>query len=166
MKLAAVTIVVFATLYLLAADVVVRLGWNKPEQADGLAGYNIHAGTNSRFAVTNAAVYFKRESTTNLSGSVTVTVPPRWYFAVTAENIYGMESDYSEELVWPVMLPPRVVGSNYVALTPRIERSTNLMAWEPMAMEPTLVPATNTSEFFRPGGLSIGPVKVPGQREQ
>jgi hypothetical protein len=40
------------------------------------------------------------------------------------------------------------------------ERSTNLLTWEPMRLEPTFVPASNAQEFFRATGLKIESLRV------
>ena len=139
----------------LAADVV-RLAWDESPEAS-VVGYRVYAGTNARsyFIVSNIV---GRAHTT---GEVALPFPATWHFAVTATNWAGLESGFSEEVLYLMALPPpQLVAEAYVRLTPQAERSTNLVAWEPMMLEPTLVPATNAQEFFKLTGVSLEKVKV------
>ena len=135
---------------------LVRLAWDQsPEES--VVGYRIYAGTNARsyFIVSNVV---GRAQTT---GEVVVPFPAVWHFAVTATNWAGLESGYSEEVLYRMALPPpQVVGESYVRLTPQAQRSKDLVAWEPMTLEPTLAPATNAQEFFKLTGVSMEKVKV------
>jgi len=135
---------------------LVRLAWDQNAE-ESVVGYRVYAGTNVRgyFIVSNVV------GRANTTGEVLVPYPAEWHFAVTATNWAGLESGYSEEAIYRMTLPPpQVVADSYVRLTPQAERSTNLLAWEPMTLEPTLVPATNAQEFFRLTGLGIESVKV------
>ena len=134
----------------------VRLAWDQNAE-ESVVGYRVFAGTNARgyFIVSNVV------GRANTTGEVVVPFPAEWHFAVTATNWAGLESGYSEEVLYRMTLPsPQLVADAYVRLTPQAERSTNLLAWEPMSLEPTLVPATNAQEFFRLTGLEIEQVKV------
>jgi hypothetical protein len=135
---------------------LVRLAWDQNPE-DSVVGYRVYAGTNSRgyFIVSNVV------GRVNTTGEIVVPFPAVWHFAVTATNWAGLESAYSEEVLYRMALPaPQVVADAYVQLTPQAERSTNLLAWEPLTLEPTLVAATNAQEFFRLTGLGIESVKV------
>lgn len=140
----------------LVATELVRLAWDEsPEES--VVGYRVYAGTNARgyFIVSNVV------GRVNTTGEVVLPYPAEWHFAVTATNWAGLESGYSEEVLYRMALPPpQVVADSYVRLTPQAERSTNLLAWALMTLEPTLVPATNAQEFFKLTGLGIEHVKV------
>jgi hypothetical protein len=135
---------------------VVTLAWDESPEPT-VVGYRVFAGTNSRayFVVTNIA---GRAQVTN---EITVPFPAFWYFAVTATNAAGLESDFSAEVGYCFALePPEVLAEPYVRLVPTAERSTNLLTWEAFPLEPTLVPATNAQEFFRVTGVEIEPVRM------
>ena len=141
---------------LFAADVV-TLAWNESAETN-VTGYRLYAGTNSRsyFSVNPIA---GRGNTTN---QLQLPFAAVWYFAVTATNAVGLESGYSDEVMWPERpVAPQIANAeSYVRLTPTAEWSTNLVTWEPLQLEPTLLPATNAQEFFRVTGVEIQPVKV------
>ena len=135
---------------------LVRLAWDANAE-ESVVGYRVYAGTNTRsyFIVSNVV------GRTQTTGEVVLPFAAEWHFAVTATNWAGLESGYSEEVLYRMTLPPpQLVGEAYVRLTPQAERSTNLATWEPMTLEPTLVPATNAQEFFKLTGVSIEKVKV------
>jgi hypothetical protein len=135
---------------------VVTLAWNESAEPS-VSGYRLYAGTNSRnyFIVSNVV------GRVNTTGQVDVPFPAFWYFAVTATNVAGLESGYSAEVVYASPLePPQVVAEPYVRLTPQVERSTNLLTWKPIKLEPTLLPATNAQEFFRATGLEIESLRM------
>ena len=73
-----------------AASILVS--WNSNSEAD-LAGYNVYYGTESR-------VYGDAINTTDISQLLTLTpdIGTTYYFAVTAYDTSGNESDYSEEV--------------------------------------------------------------------
>lgn len=134
----------------------VRLAWDQNTE-ESVVGYRVHAGTNAReyFIVSNVV---GRASTT---GEVELPFPAEWHFAVTATNEFGLESGFSDEVIYRSALPaPVLEGDRYVRLTPQAERSTNLTQWQPMTLEPTLVHATNAQEFYRVTGLGIESVKI------
>ena len=69
----------------------VTLAWNANSETN-LAGYKLHYGTASR-AYTNVS-----NLGNVLSASVTLLEGSTYYFAVTAVNTLGVESDYSQEV--------------------------------------------------------------------
>ncbi len=73
----------------------VKLAWDPNTEAD-LAGYRVYWGASSRFYTNVPPV-----SPVSPAPLFTVTglAPGTWYFAVTAFNAAGQESDYSNEVV-------------------------------------------------------------------
>ena len=132
----------------LGADFV-TLAWNASAETN-LVGYRVYAGTNSRqyqICIPTALVTTQR---------VELPVRARWYFAVTATNAAGLESDFSNEVVWePKPVAPVMQGEPWVRLTPVIERSTDLTNWLSVAGTPMWFPATNKQEFFTTRRLVI-----------
>ena len=127
----------------------VTLAWDASPSA-AVAGYRVYWGTNSRayFCVTNAGPL--------LTQAVVLPHGGRWFFAATAYDTNGLESDFSSEVQWESKpLPPAVHGEALVRLTPVIERSTNLVDWVSTAGEATFFSATNAAEFFRTRRLVI-----------
>ena len=127
----------------------VTLAWNG-SASPGVTGYRVHFGTNSRSysLVTNAG----------LALTQTVLLPRvgRWFFAATAHDAQGLESDYSNEVEWEAKPSPPVVQSEpWVRLSPVIERSTNMVAWVNSTGAPTFFAATNDMEFFATRRLVI-----------
>ena len=78
----------------------VGLAWD-PSPSTNVVGYNIYHGVASRTYtnVINAA----NNLTCTVSNLVRGTT---YYFAATAYDNWGLESDYSEELSYTVPLPP------------------------------------------------------------
>lgn len=74
----------------LALSAVVRLGWDANEESS-VVGYRLYHGPASR-------AYTASNTTAGTETSVTVT--GRTYFAVTAFAADGLESDYSDEVVY------------------------------------------------------------------
>ena len=140
-------------LILLSAPLVhaqrVKLAWDASPSL-GVVGYRIHFGTN--------ASNYSFVTNVGLVRTQTVVVPHtgRWFFAATAVDANGMESDFSNEVQWEAKpIAPVVHGESYVRLTPVIERSTNLVSWDNFAGEPTWIHATNAMEFFATRRLLI-----------
>ena len=118
------------------------------------AGYRLYYGTNSgSYAyVTNAGLA--------LTQSVVLPHWGRWFFAATAYSSNGLESGFSEEVVWEKLpTPPVIAGEAWVRLTPVLGRSTNLVTWGSVTGTPTWWPATNRAEFFRVNALVIERVR-------
>jgi hypothetical protein len=93
----------------------VSLAWDTPADGHLVASYRVYSGTNSR-------AYGRWVGTTNCTVTLTNVVKPS-FFAVTAVNGFGLESDFSAELRWPA-LP--VARTNVVLIA---ERSSNLVVW-------------------------------------
>jgi hypothetical protein len=133
----------------------VTLAWDA-SASGGVAGYRVYYGTNSRayFCVTNAGLV--------LTQAVVLPHRGRWFFAATAYDTNGLESDFSSEVSWESKPAPQVmVGSSWVRLTPVFGRSTNLSAWGSVTGEASWFPATNRAEYFRVNRLLMERVMVP-----
>ena len=127
----------------------VTLSWDASPARD-VVGYRIYFGTSSRnyTCVTNVGLALKQVVTLPHSG--------RWFFAATAVDANGCESDFSNEVMWEARpAPPVLHGEPWVKLSPVIERSTNLVDWSPFTGQPTWVRATNGQEFFITRRLEI-----------
>jgi hypothetical protein len=127
----------------------VTLGWDA-SPGGGAAGYRLYYGTNagSYQFVTNAGLA--------LTQSVVLPHGGRWFFAATAYCTNGLESVFSDEVVWESMPTPPVIASEaWVRLTPVLGWSTNLVTWGSVTGTATWLPATNRAEFFRAGELVI-----------
>src|SRR5690349_21646306 len=70
----------------------VTLAWDRNSEPD-IAGYILHSGTNSGVYLNTVNV---RNVTTNMVSGLTPGVT--YYFAVTAYNTSGLESDFSNEI--------------------------------------------------------------------
>ena len=127
----------------------VTLAWDASASTN-VAGYRVYYGTNSRayFCVTNAGLV--------LTQAVVLPHRGRWFFAATAYDTNGLESDFSSEVSWESKpVPPVMAGEAWVRLTPVIVRSTNQVDWVSTPGEPTFFTATNAAEFFRTRRLVI-----------
>lgn len=127
----------------------VTLAWDASPSPE-VTAYRIHFGTNAGnySFVTNAG----------LVRTQTVVLPHtgRWFFAATAVDANGLESDFSNQVEWEVKpLSPVVRSESWVRLTPVIERSTNLVNWRSFTGEATWIAATNQMEFFATRRLLI-----------
>jgi hypothetical protein len=142
----------------LARGETVTLAWDASVSTN-VAGYRIYYGTNSRayFCVTNAGLV--------LTQAVVLPHRGRWFFAATAYDTNGLESDFSSEVQWESKpVAPSLHGETLVRLTPVIERSTNRVDWVSAPGEATFFPATNAVEFFRTRRLVIEQVQRAVQR--
>ena len=73
----------------------------------------------------------------------------RWFFAATAYDAQGLESDYSNEVECKARpASPVLQGEAWVRLSPVIEQSTNLVDWVSSTGAPTFFGATNDLELF------------------
>ncbi len=139
----------------LARGQTVTLAWDASPSA-AVAGYRVYWGTNSRAycCVTNAGLV--------LTQAVVLPHRGRWFFAATAYDTNGLESDFSSEVSWESKpAPPVMAGKAWVRLTPVFGRSTNLATWGSVTGEATWFPATNRAEFFRVNRLLMERVMVP-----
>src|SRR5512136_2422232 len=106
-----------------ASAQIVTQAWD-PSPSTAVVGYRVYWGTNSRSYqfVTNAGL--------SLTQSVVLAHRGRWFFAATAYDTNGLESDFSSEVSWESRpLPPAMTGESWVRLVPVFGRSTNLAAW-------------------------------------
>ena len=139
----------------LARGETVTLAWDASASTN-VAGYRVYWGTNSRayVGVTNAGPA--------LTQTLVLPHRGRWFFAATAYDTNGLESDFSSEVSWESKpAPPVMAGKAWVRLTPVFGRSTNLAAWGSVTGEATWFPATNRAEFFRVNRLLMERVMVP-----
>ena len=149
----------WATLVLLWAAAAgaqrLTLAWD-PSPSPAVSGYRVYWGTNTRSYqfVTNAGLV--------LTQSVVLVHRGRWFFAATAYDTNGLESDFSSEVSWESKpAPPVMAGKAWVRLTPVFGRSTNWVSWGSVTGEATWFPATNQAEFFRVNRLLMERVMVP-----
>ena len=139
----------------LARGETVTLAWDASASTN-VAGYRVYYGTNSRayFCVTNAGLV--------LTQAVVLPHGGRWFFAATAYDTNGLESDFSSEVSWESKpVPPVMCGEAWVRVAPVFGRSTNLVTWGSVTGEATWFPATNRAEFFRVNRLLMERVIVP-----
>jgi len=132
----------------------VTLTWDASPSAS-IAGYRVYYGTNSRAYgfVTNAGLVQTQR--------VTLPHPGRWFFAATAYDTIGLESDFSSEVQWEAKpVAPSLQGEPFVRLVPVIERSTNQVDWSSLTGAPTFLAATNRTEFFRAQRLIVEDARV------
>jgi hypothetical protein len=129
------------------------LTWDASTDA-AVTGYRLYYGTNNR------AYGFVTNCGLSVTQSVVLPNAGRWFFAATAFTRDGLESGFSDEVVWESLpAPPMVRSEPWVLLTPVLECSTNLVSWRRVTGTTTWWPATNRVEFFRAGGLVIQGVK-------
>ena len=86
--------------------------------------YRIYFGTNAgNYAfVTNAGLV--------LTQTVVLPHSGRWFFAATAVDANGLESDFSNEVQWEAKpVPPVVQGEPWFRLWPELWHSTNQVDW-------------------------------------
>jgi len=98
-KAALLTLLLPLTLY--AGDYSVTLAWD-PSPSPEAVGYNIYYGPSSR-TYTNHV---------DAGNATTVTVSnllngATYFFAATAYDLAGLESDYSNEVQWTMLSKPR-----------------------------------------------------------
>lgn len=127
----------------------VTLAWDASPSPE-VTGYRIYFGTNagSYSFVTNASLV--------LTQMVVLPHTGRWFFAATAVDANGLESDFSNMVQWEARLvPPVVSGEPWFRLLPELWQSTNQVDWVSFKGEATWIAATNTTEFFMMRGLLI-----------
>ena len=131
------------------------LAWDA-SASSAVAGYRLYYGTNTR------SYQFVTNTGLMLTQAVVLPHRGRWFFAATAYDTNGLESDFSSEVSWESKpAPPVMAGKTWVRLTPVFGRSTNLAAWGSVTGEATWFPATNRAEFFRVNRLLMERVMVP-----
>ena len=131
------------------------LAWDASASTN-VVGYRLYYGTNTR------SYQFVTNTGPALTQSVLLPHRGRWFFAATAYDTNGLESDFSNEVSWESKpTAPVMAGKTWVRLTPVFGRSTNLAAWGSVTGEATWFPATNRAEFFRVNRLLMERVMVP-----
>jgi len=140
-------------LHLLCAAMVhaqqVTLAWDASPSPE-VTAYRIYFGTNAGnySFVTNASLV--------LTQTVLLPHSGRWFFAATAKDANGLESDFSNMVQWEAKpLAPIVKGEPWFRLLPELWHSTNQMDWVSFKGEATWIAATNAAEFFTMRGLLI-----------
>ena len=119
----------FFTFLLLAsigrADAV-RLSWEASPSTNVVA-YRIYCGTNS--------LVYSEIVNVSLVQTQLVALPHRgrWFFAATAVDIDGVESDFSNEVVFELKpAPPVMHGKTWVRLTPVIQQHESGVVGQPV----------------------------------
>ena len=131
------------------------LAWDA-SASSAVAGYRLYYGTNTR------SYQFVTNTSLMLTQSVVLPHRGRWFFAATAYDTNGLESDFSNEVSWESKpTAPVMTGKAWVRLTPVFGQSTNLIAWGSVTGEAAWFPATNRAEFFRVNRLQMERVMVP-----
>ena len=127
----------------------VTLAWDASPSPE-VTAYRIYFGTNAgNYAfVTNAGLVLTRTVLLPHSG--------RWFFAATAVDANGLESDFSNEVQWEARpVAPVVQSEPWFRLWPELWHSTNQVDWASFRGEATWIAATNAMEFFTMRGLLI-----------
>jgi len=136
----------------------VELQW-KPSPSDNVVGYNFYVGGLSGcytnyFVLGNesAFVFYFTRARTNY---------PTYYFAVTAVDVDGIESDFSNEATWSVVRPPPPPVLTGFTLTGHslIQQSTDLVNWSmPILLDGSLTLSLAPGNlFFRGTNLTLTP---------
>lgn len=113
------------------------LEWDASPDAERVAGYRVYHGSAVRSydAVVDVG--------TNLSWNLASLPGGRdYFFAVTAYDAEGLESDFSEELKWRKKPSPPIT-LRITTPPPMLQASTNLSDWY------DVFAITNLIEFFR-----------------
>ncbi|MEI2725044.1 MAG: hypothetical protein V9H26_16455 [Verrucomicrobiota bacterium] len=127
----------------------VTLAWDASPSPE-VTSYRIYFGTNAGnySFVTNAGLV--------LTQTVVVPHSGRWFFAATAVDANGLESDFSNMVQWEARpVTPIVKGEPWFRLWPELWQSTNQVDWVSFKGEATWIAATNAAEFFTMRGLLI-----------
>jgi hypothetical protein len=97
----------------------VTLAWDSSPPSENVEGYRVYYGVSSR-AYTNYLGLGNVNSATvsNISHYV------KYYYAVTARNLAGLESDYSEELSYTA-----IAKTNKLVLTFGVDDSPDMKLW-------------------------------------
>ena len=133
-----------------ATSLSVGLAWDaSPDAGESIEGYQVHHGTNAGDYFTN---YW---AGTNLSLTVSnVPFATTNYFVVTAVGTNQMESEFSNEVLWPAPFPPEPPTlKTKVIVTPEYEISEDGVSWRPAGRGPEVV-------FDAPDDWKIGFVRA------
>jgi hypothetical protein len=127
-------------------NATVTLRWDA--SPDPVRGYTLHTGTNSRsYMRTNWAG-------TNLTATVTnLAIGGRYYFAATATGTNNLVSDWSNEVVYTVPVPPTPPVAVGVVRLPKVtlilEGSDGLTNWTTLAEVPLVIRSDKPHGAFR-----------------
>ena len=131
------------------------LAWDASVSTN-VVGYRLYYGTNTR------SYQFVTNTGLMLTQAVVLPHRGRWFFAATAYDTDGLESDFSNEVSWESKpTAPVMAGKPWMRLVPVFGRSTNLVAWGSVTGEASWFPATNRAEVFRADRLLMERVTVP-----
>jgi len=120
----------------LFSDASVTLSWNQNDEED-LSGYRVYYG------LTSGQYDFIEEANSDTFLTLSSLENVKYYFVVTAYDLAGNESDYSEEISWA----PRFVGiGDDVANSPGIPKSFNLSQNYPNPFNPSTTIRYSISE--------------------
>jgi hypothetical protein len=100
----------------------VSLEWNPSPDEEMVASYGVYYGLSSR-----SYIYQKIVASTNatLDG---LTTCQTYYFAITAIDSLGVESDFSDELAYA---PPQTFALRFETPGTALESSTDFVSWMP-----------------------------------
>ena len=132
-----------------ARGAAVTFGWTA--NTDPVAGYKIHYGPASR---AYNQIFDARNAT---SGTVSnLLAGNRYYFALTAYNSQGLESDYSAELTYfvPTNTGPSGPFRLTIGLTPSRQRVLTLTG--PTNRNYSIETGTNLTTWVNLGTVSVG----------
>lgn len=132
----------------------VQLAWTASASVNTVVGYRVYYGASSR-GYTNS-------STIGNVTNITVTLDPNqqgiYYFAVTARDAAGLESDFSNEVAYMLTAtnaPPAPGDLSILKVT--LQRSPDLVTWTTVTnFNAIYVGTTNGTKFYR-SVLSISP---------
>lgn len=103
----------------------IKLAWDA-SPSSGVASYRLYAHTNNLATTSLSNAVVKLSAGTNLTATVSNLVSGKWWFAATAVNALGIESDMSNVLLVEIPAAPsnmrtivaqwngQVVGTNWV----------------------------------------------------
>jgi hypothetical protein len=122
----------------------VRLAWDH-SLGTNVVGYHMYYGTNGPRQYTFHAKF----GYTNQCTIEQLTGGRTYYFAATAEDDYGLQSDFSNEVAW-ITPSPLASPTNLTMLSATVQGSTNLTDWVTITNVPLIyVGTTNGTKFYR-----------------
>ena len=127
----------------------VTIKWDK-SPSDGVVSYNLYYGFTNRN-------YVKSVNTTNLQVTLDkVIVGQTYYFAATALDSYGLESDYSDELIYNIPVRRTVVT---IRSEGWLDSSIDTKNWTPDVNHSITNPVG--IKFFRGVNVTIKQFTIP-----
>lgn len=126
----------------------VTFGWDTNREPD-IAGYRLYQGNRSR-TYTNVVSF----GLTNAGTMVNISRTNRNYFALTAFNTAGIESEFSSELIWPNP-PIPAYYTNFVVVLPYQFSTNSSGPWITYTARLHYVSQTNGSMFWRSMPIQI-----------